>query len=463
VSSASESLIEDLTIQPVPESRRKGAARHLFSVWFGVNVMPLTLVTGVLGTTVYGLPPIWAVVAILLGNLLGAVLMALHSVQGAKLGVPQMVQARAQFGIYGALLVLVVVMLVYLGFLASILVLARDTLAELIPWFGGPFGLVVCAALTLGVVTFGYGLIHRANRMLLWLFGLAVVLLSFYLIVNAGGSPAGATTLEFNSIGFMGMVSTAAIWQIAYAPYVSDYSRYLPSSTPARPAFWYTYLGCVLGAIPMMVLGALLVVVTGGEGSVAELVSLLPGPVKVFVLVMLFLGALDAAVINLYGPSLTFLAIIQTFKPSWIPQAWARNTIAAGIAAVTTMVAIWFASDFLVAYTGFIYFLSALLIPWSVINLVDYYVVKKGVYDTQAFIDGSGGYGYVNIPAVAAYVITFLLELPFVSTSFFVGPIAEALHGTDLTWVVGSVVSFVLYLGFIRLNQKRPLDAVPVA
>lgn len=291
MSSASESLIEDLTIQPVPESRRKGAARHLFSVWFGVNVMPLTLITGVLGTTVYGLPPIWAVVAILLGNLLGAVLMALHSVQGAKLGVPQMVQARAQFGIYGALLVLVVVMLVYLGFLASILVLARDTLAELIPGLGGPFGLLVCAALTLVVVTFGYGLIHRANRMLLWMFGLAVVLLSFYLIVNAGSGPAGATELEFNSIGFMGMVSTAAIWQIAYAPYVSDYSRYLPASTPARPAFWYTYLGCVLGAIPMMILGALLVVVTGGEGSVAELVSLLPGPVKVFVLVMLFLGA----------------------------------------------------------------------------------------------------------------------------------------------------------------------------
>lgn len=167
--------------------------------------------------------------------------------------------------------------------------------------------------------------------------------------------------------------------------------------------------------------------------------------------------------INLYGPSLTLLTIIQTFRPSWMPQAWARNMIAAVIAAVTTVVAIWFASDFLVAYTGFIYFLSALLIPWSVINLVDYYVVKKGVYDPQAFIDGSGGYGYVNVPAVAAYVITFLLELPFVSTPFFVGPIAEALHGTDLTWVVGSVVSFVLYLVFIRLAQKRSLEAVPVA
>ncbi|PZU04291.1 MAG: NCS1 family transporter [Gordonia sp. (in: high G+C Gram-positive bacteria)] len=454
MSSTSESLIEDLTIQPVPESRRKGVARHLFSVWFGVNIMPLTLITGVLGTTVYGLSAVWAVVGIVLGNLLGAVLMALHSVQGAKLGVPQMVQARAQFGTYGALLVLAVVMLVYLGFLASILVVARDTLAELIPGLGGSFGILVCAIVTLVVVVFGYEFIHRANRMLLWLFGLAVVLLGAYLVVNAGDGAAETTDLEFNGIGFMGMVSTAVIWQIAYAPYVSDYSRYLPASTPARPAFWYTYLGCVLGAIVMMVLGALLVVVTGGEGSVSELVSLLPGPVKVFVLIMLFLGAIDAAVINLYGPSLTSLAIIQTFKPSWIPQAWARNTIAAVVAGLTTVVAIWFASDFLVTYTGFIYFLSALLIPWSVINLVDYYIIRKGVYDRHAFIDGSSGYGLINVPAVAAYVITFLIELPFVGTSFFVGPVAEALDGTDLTWIVGSVVSFVLYLAFTRMSQK---------
>lgn len=76
------SLVEELTIQPVPEERRRGKVRDLFPIWFGgVNVMPLTLVTGVLGVTVYGLSALWCVVAILIGNLLGAVLMALHSVQ----------------------------------------------------------------------------------------------------------------------------------------------------------------------------------------------------------------------------------------------------------------------------------------------------------------------------------------------------------------------------------------------
>ncbi|WP_264070655.1 purine-cytosine permease family protein [Mycolicibacterium komossense] len=465
LSSTNASFIEDLTIQPVPENRRKGTARNLFPVWFGVNIMPLTLVTGVLGTTVYGLPPVWAVVAILIGNLLGAVLMALHSVQGSKLGVPQMIQARAQFGMYGALLVLGVVILVYFGFLASILVLARDTLAILIPSFGGTFGLVVCAVLTLAAVVVGYDFIHRANRILLGLFGIAVLLLAVFLIIHASGGTAGSADLHFNGIGFMGMISAAAVWQIAYAPYVSDYSRYLPSGTSSRPAFWYTYLGCVAGAIPMMVLGALLVVVAGGDGSVADMVSLLPGPAKVFVLIMLFLGAIDAAVINLYGPSLTVLTMIQTFKPTWVPRALARNVIAVLVAIVTTVVAAGFASDFLNSYLGFITFLMTLLIPWSIINLVDYYIIKKGVYDPAAFIDSSRGYGNVNIPAVATYIVTFLIELPFASSPFYVGTVAAWLDGVDLTWLVGSVVSFVLYLGLMRLTASRRVnrEAAPAA
>ena len=79
------SLIEDLTIQPVPEERRTGTARHLFSVWFGVQIMPLTLVMGVLGPTVYGLDIASTIAAIVLGNLIGAVFMALHSVQDQNL------------------------------------------------------------------------------------------------------------------------------------------------------------------------------------------------------------------------------------------------------------------------------------------------------------------------------------------------------------------------------------------
>ena len=56
--------------------------------------------------------------------------------------------------------------------------------------------------------------------------------------------------------GFSASISAAALWQIAYAPYVSDYSRYMPRDTGARPAFWASYWGCTLGSFLPMVLGA---------------------------------------------------------------------------------------------------------------------------------------------------------------------------------------------------------------
>jgi NCS1 family nucleobase:cation symporter-1 len=45
--------------------------------------------------------------------------MALHSAQGPKLGIPQMVQSRAQFGFLGEILPLILVVLMYIGFFAT--------------------------------------------------------------------------------------------------------------------------------------------------------------------------------------------------------------------------------------------------------------------------------------------------------------------------------------------------------
>ena len=59
-----DSNIEQITIQPVPANQRTGVARHLFSIWFGVQIMPLTLITGVLGPSVFGLDLTWSIIAI---------------------------------------------------------------------------------------------------------------------------------------------------------------------------------------------------------------------------------------------------------------------------------------------------------------------------------------------------------------------------------------------------------------
>jgi purine-cytosine permease-like protein len=52
-------------------------------------------------------------------------------------------------------------------------------------------------------------------------------------------------------------VTTGVLWQIAYAPYGSDYSRYMSPDKGVRAVFWYSYSGVVLGSAAPMMIGAL--------------------------------------------------------------------------------------------------------------------------------------------------------------------------------------------------------------
>lgn len=93
------SLVEQHSIDFIPETERHGSVFSLFTLWFAANMQITTVVTGALAVVI-GLPLVWALVAIVVGNLLGGVVMALHSAQGPRMGIPQMVQSRAQFGFY---------------------------------------------------------------------------------------------------------------------------------------------------------------------------------------------------------------------------------------------------------------------------------------------------------------------------------------------------------------------------
>src|SRR6202050_2997831 len=139
--------LEITTIQPIALDQRHGTSADLFTVWFGTNLMLLTVVTGALAVTIFGLSFTWAVVGLTIGNLVGAVFMALHSAQGPTLGVPQMIQTRGQFGSIGSLLVVSIVIIMYVGFLASNLVLGGEALSSLALGVSDTMGIVLLGAL----------------------------------------------------------------------------------------------------------------------------------------------------------------------------------------------------------------------------------------------------------------------------------------------------------------------------
>jgi hypothetical protein len=97
---ATQGVVEQHHVEAIPESDRHGRPRDQFTLWFAANANVVNFTLGVLAIE-FGLNLFWALFAIVIGNVLGMLLTALHAWQGPRLGVPQMIQSRGQFGFYG--------------------------------------------------------------------------------------------------------------------------------------------------------------------------------------------------------------------------------------------------------------------------------------------------------------------------------------------------------------------------
>jgi NCS1 nucleoside transporter family len=452
--------VEKRTIDHIPATERHGRARDLFTIWFGSNIMLLTVATGVVATAVYGLPLWAAVLALVVGHGLGGVVMALHAAQGPQMGVPQMLQTRAQFGSYGSLLVVTLVIFMYVGFFASNMVLGGQAVSSL-------FGLDETVSIVLiGLVSVvgavvGYRMIHALTGVMSVVSGVVMVLAFVWMLLvhplpDAVFTSGGATTA-----GFMGTVSLAALWQIAYAPYVSDYTRYMPRDTGVRPAFWATYAGAVLGSFFPMVLGALVGLALPAADTVTGLHDLTYG-IGGLVIAVFGIGIACTNAMNLYCGALSTITVGQTVFARWHPGAAARAVVSGALFLGALVMALIGKDNFLVNFTNFMLLLLCVLIPWTAINLVDYYLLKHGEYDIDSLFEQDGGqYGRFNLLAVSCYFVGIAVQVPFLATTLYTGPVAERLGHVDISWIVGLAVICPLYWilmkRFSRLSGYRPV------
>jgi NCS1 family nucleobase:cation symporter-1 len=454
--------LEISTIQPIALDQRHGKARDLFTIWFGANVLLLTVVTGGLAVTVFGLPFIWAVAGLTIGNFVGAIFMALHAAQGPTLGVAQMVQTRGQFGSIGALLVVGIVIVMYVGFLSSNIVLGGEAIAGLRPGWTATPGILLVGVLGVVATIYGYDLIHAFTRIMSYLSGAVLLLAAVWIIYVHGLPPDFLSRNTLSATGLMGTISVAALWQIAYAPYVSDYSRYMPADTGAAPAFWASYWGCTLGSLLPMILGAMVGLAAPKGVGLVHGVALLTTGIAPLVLIVFTVGIASANAMNLYCGALSTLTFGQTLFPTWSPGPKARTVVALVLFGLALTGAILSMDSFIAHYEEFILLLLYVLVPWTAINLVDYYLLRHGKYDVESFFRQDGGiYGRVNVSAVSCYLLGILIQLPFAASALYTGPIARAMGGVDLSWIVGLLVTAPVYYWLARRTMLRR-EAAPV-
>ncbi|MFD1929869.1 purine-cytosine permease family protein [Nonomuraea mangrovi] len=447
-------VIERHSIDWVPLSERHGRVSSLGAIWFVGSLNLTGFATGVV-TLSMGASLMWTVVATVLGSLFGTFFMAFHSAQGPQLGLPQLVQSRPQFGYIGAAVTVWVFALVnYIGYNTSDALLSGDamnTLFSIPNWLG----YVASAAIATAIALFGYDWIHAVNKWLTWPFAVIMAVISGA-VLFAGELPAGVWDPgPFDLTSFMLVFIFVAGFQLGWAPYVSDYSRYLRPDIPVRRTFWWTYLPSAISGIWVFVLGAVVsAAAPAGTTPVAALklaADRLAAGFGVIAIAALLVGLLSIMAINQYGGSLTMISIVDSFRPVTPTRTIRVVTIGVMLVTVGSIANFVGVEHFNWFYANVVVILTYLFIPWTAINLVDYFFVRKGQYVVREIFNPHGIYGRWGWRGNLAYLFGLAAMMPFmVIAGLYTGPIAAALDGVDYSLFVGLPVAGGLYLLFAR-------------
>ena len=448
-------LIERRSIDYIPPSERHGRLYSQFTLWMGANLQITAIVTGALAVVLGG-DVFWSLIGLFIGQVLGGVVMALHAAQGPKLGLPQMISSRVQFGVYGAAIPIVLVCLMYLGFTATGTVLSGQALGQL---FGvnDTVGILIFASVIVVATLFGYRVIHIIGR-IATVFGLIAFVYLFSRVIAVGDVGQLLQIRHFAWGPFLLAVSLAASWQIAYGPYVADYSRYLPSSTSSVKTFLAVGLGSVLGAQIAMVLGVLAAAMSAGQFAGREVAYIVglggTGTMAALLYFSIAFGKVTISTLNSYGSFMCVATIVSGFRGHVEISRRQRAVAVVLIVGAATAVALVGQHSFLNAFKSFILFLLAFFVPWSAVNLVDYYFINRERYDVAALSDPNGRYGRWNVPGIAVYAVGVLVQMPFISTKLYTGPMVERLGGVDVSWIIGLIVPSILYYLFARRDTR---------
>lgn len=436
------SLVERHSIEHIPVDERHGRPRNLFTLWFASNINIVAVVTGAVAVS-FGLSLAWSIAAVLIGNLIGGVFMAYHSVQGPRMGLPQMIQSRAQFGSAGAVLPMIITVLMYLGFQIEGNLSLGGTLAA-------RTGLPLTGALILmGVVgavsaLFGYRVIHLSAKVTTIVSGVifAVIFVKLCLSLSTAHPPA----VHSSPANILLAISLSVSWQLTWAPYVSDYSRYLPVDTSAARTFWYTYAGSVITAVFAMLIGVFAATIGGaafGSDPLQYLTQMFHGAGALVFWLLIIAGFGGAS--GPYGAFLTAHAAVSGRTMSTDRVHKVRIAFVLAFCTVSTVLSISSSSNLMATFTNITTFLLYLLVPWTAINLVDYFVIRRGHYDIPQLLLWNSTYGTVRWRAVVVYLLGIGIQIPFVNSSLYQGPIAHALNGADIAWIVGLGFSGIAY------------------
>lgn len=415
-------------IGPVPDRLRVLSGWDTGLLWGNLGVSLLVIVAGAALVPALSLPD--ALLAIVLGCVIGNLMLGAAGGIGADARVPGMVLMRAPLGRRGSYLPTVLNVLQGLGWsVFELLIIAAAAAAlsdELFGFRAQWLWTVAFGGFALALALMGpIGFVRRfVRRVAIWAVPLALVYLTWWTLDGADLSAL------WNAPGDGGL----SVWQgadvvvaitVSFVPYAADYTRF---SRDRRGASLGTGIGYFVPDVWLLALGAILVLSRDLSDAAALPTAVVAGGfAAALALFALLVTETDEAFANVYSAAVS----LQNIVPR-APQA-------ALIVLVTTVSVVGALVVDLVSYQSFLLLLGSVFVPLFAILLADWLAAgghysQADVFDAPAWRPG----------LVAAWIAGFAIYQWLFPTgpSWWVDAV-DRLNPPD--WGIGATVpSFVV-------------------
>lgn len=457
----------------IPEPERNMSLRHVDYLWVGNSLNLFSFALGAITITL-GLNLWLALAACVLGSLTYAY-MAAGSIVTVRAGLPVSTLARAAFGMRGNLPNAFLSWIASVAFEVINTVFGVDALVALFKVLGwsdpGNAGKWIAVLLQLalcgGIAVLGHATMVWFQRVFAALIGAALLLVMIYTVGEVDWAHGALPHAKLGSISVAAAFLTAAA-VIASNPLSflfngPDWVRYLPSATAGRRIFWHVFGASYIPSLALTMMGAFCETLGDMSDPVAGLKPFIPSWLFVIYIAAVVGGSLANNVPTYYSSGLSIQAIgIKLHR-------YAATLLDVAASTAITLY-ILFVQDFSTALNDFIALLVAWVGPYGGVWIADA-LLRRGRYDAHSIHSKAGaagrywGWHGLNLAGCIAMAAGMAIAALSMKSPIFNGPLATALGGADLSWVLGFPVSLLLYLALSALFERRALiaAALPVS
>jgi putative hydroxymethylpyrimidine transporter CytX len=430
----------DFGTNPLDSKYKVLSGKNFFVLWSSLGIGLLVISAG---SFISSSNLTEAIIAIIVGSIVGSILLALAGKIGSDHSVPSIVSMRPAFGLHGSYLLTVLNIFQLIGwstFEITILSKAANIFSngfiDFYIW-SIVFGAVIILFCILGPLKI---VKQWLSKFAVWVvYGSTIVMLVSIILSTSGAGSAdiinshstASNTANAFDFSFFNSLDLVIAMPLSWLPLVADYNRFAKKS---KNAFYGTFIGFSITNCLFYVIGFLL-----GISDIFAILVAIQTFFYGFFLLILIVDEVDNVFANIFSSAMSFKNIYNKINYKYLVIFFtALGVLLANVIPIQQ-------------YESFLLIIGALFAPLFAIVLTDYYIIRRGRISIESFYEKTNR---VKISSFIAFVVGSI-------TYFILSPISW-LHITDLGLSIGSTIpsiaiSILVFLVIELLIKKVKL------